>query len=109
MLSEFKDMLNRTLGRINPVKNWIELTFPDVRSIHLSPYTAWRRARQFEPDEIGKILRRHEIKPDRIEWFVSIVFDAKKDGLLRFFVDFLKLNGVIIKELYSLPKMDESI
>lgn len=33
-------------------------------------------------------------------WFSVIVFVLKKDGLIRFCVDYRKLNDVIIKDVY---------
>ena len=33
----------------------------------------------------------------------------KKDGLLRFCIDLRKLNSRIVKDAYSLPKLDETL
>lgn len=40
------------------------------------------------------------------EWAIRIVFVPKKDGLLRFFVDFPRLNAVKVRDSFFLLRMD---
>lgn len=36
-----------------------------------------------------------------------IVFASMKDGFLRFYVDYRKLNSVTVRHIYCIPGMDE--
>lgn len=54
MLSDFKDMWDGDLARIITLKHRINLISLDVLLIHLPPYRAGPRAREFKRHEIYK-------------------------------------------------------
>ena len=43
------------------------------------------------------------------EWAAPVLFVPKKDGKLRFCIDYRKLNSMTVKDTYPLPRMDECI
>ena len=43
------------------------------------------------------------------EWSTPVLFAPKKDGKLRFCIDYRKLNSMTTKDTYPLPRMDEYI
>ena len=43
------------------------------------------------------------------EWAAPVLFAPKKDGKLRFCIDYRKLNAMTVKDSYPLPRMDECI
>lgn len=45
------------------------------------------------------------IEPTQTEWTAPIVFTSKKDGLLRYFVDYRKLNNLTRHNSYAIPRM----
>ena len=49
------------------------------------------------------------VEPSESEWASPIVFALKKDGSLRFFVDYRRLNKATIRDSYPIPRMDECI
>lgn len=49
------------------------------------------------------------MEPAQTEWAVPVPFAAKKDGTLRFCVDYRRLNDVTIRDPYRLPRMDKRI
>lgn len=49
------------------------------------------------------------IEPSRSDWCSPVVFVAKKDGSLRFCVDFRYLNSVSRLDSYPTPRIDELI
>lgn len=51
----------------------------------------------------------HEIQPVQTERAASIVLDSKKDGDLRFCIDYRKLSAFTARDCYPLPRMDECI
>src|ERR1700730_18576535 len=47
------------------------------------------------------------IRPSDGEWASPVLFVKKKDGSLRFCVDYRKMNAKTIKYTYPLPHIDE--
>ena len=50
---------------------------------------------------------RKVIKPSKSPWASPILLADKKNGKIRFCIDFRALNKVTKKDSYPLPKMDE--
>ena len=65
--------------------------------------------REHEKAEIDNMLKAGVIEPSSSEWASPIVFGPKKDGKLRFCVDYRKLNALTIRDSYHIPRMDECI
>ena len=108
MLSEFKDMWSGRLGKIGATKHRIELK-PGARPIYQAPYRAGPIAREKEKTEIDRMLRAGVIEPTSAEWASPVVFAPKKDGTMRFCVDYRKLKAATVRDSYLLPRMDECI
>lgn len=66
-------------------------------------------ARHFPASEINEMLLAKGIESVTTKWVANIVFTSKKDGSLRFCVDFRKLSTVLIPSTYLLYRMDEGI
>ena len=56
---------------------------------------------------IDDILEKGIIQPSSSPWVSSIVLVPKKDGQLRFCVDYRKLNSVTKKDQYPLPHIED--
>ena len=56
---------------------------------------------------IMKMARRKVIRPSTSAWASPIILADKKNGKIRFCVDFQKLNSVMVQDAYPLPRMDE--
>lgn len=60
--------------------------------MHSALYSSIPASRQLEKTEIDKMLQLGEIEPEQTEWMSPIFFVPKKDGALRFFVEYRRLN-----------------
>ena len=49
------------------------------------------------------------IRPSQSPWCNAVVLVRKKDGLLRFCIDFCRLNAQTKKDTYPLPRMQETM
>ena len=87
MLSEFKDMWSSRLGKIDSTKHPIELK-PGARPIYQAPSRARPIAREKEKTENDRMLRVGVIEPTSAEWASPVILVLKKDGTMRFCVDY---------------------
>ena len=92
------------MGRTNLVKHHIKLTDP-------VPFKeAYRRIPPQMYDEVKthlqEMLDLGDIRPSNSSWASAIVLVRKKDGRLRFCIDLRKLNNRMIKDAYSLPRIE---
>jgi hypothetical protein len=58
---------------------------------------------------LGKMLDAKLIEPSVSEWASPPVLIRKRDGTVRYAIDYRKLNSVTKKEVYPLPLIDECI
>jgi transposase InsO family protein len=59
--------------------------------------------------EIQRMLDTGVIKPGHSPWSSPVVLVRKKDGKIRFCVDYRRLNSVTVFDSYPLPRVDETI
>ena len=55
------------------------------------------------------MLKQRFIELSTSEWAAPVVFAPKKDGSLRFCIDYRRLNTLTIRDSYPIPRMDECI
>ena len=55
------------------------------------------------------MLNNKVIQPSQSPWASRIVLVKKKDGKLRFCVDYRALNSITKKDVYPLPRIDDSL
>ena len=58
---------------------------------------------------IQEMLDGGAIRPSQSPWCNAVVLVRKKDGLLRFCIDFRRLNARTKKDAYPLPRMQETM
>jgi hypothetical protein len=56
---------------------------------------------------LDQLLNLGLIRPSDGKWSSPVLFVSKKDGSLRFCVDFRKLNAKTVRDTYPLPHIDE--
>jgi len=60
-------------------------------------------------EEIEQILKDGIIKKSKSPWISSVVLVSKKDESIRFYVDYKKVNNLIIEDAHPLPVVNDII
>ena len=110
VLNKWSDIFSSSstdLGRTNLVQYEIKLTddtpFKDpYRRIPPSMYEEVRL-------HLKEMLEADAIRPSQSPYSSNVVLVRKKDGSLRFCIDFRKLNSRTVRDAYTLPPIDDTI
>ena len=112
LLKEYHDMFSlekRDMGHTNATEHKIVLKDPDT------PPFKEHFCRILPPqlDEVREHLKlmldAGVIRPSNSPWCNAVVLVRKKDGSLRFCIDFRKLNSLTVKDSHPLPRICETL
>lgn len=84
MLSGFESMWDGHLVPINFAKHRGKVSPADAKLVHSAPYQPGPEAREFDKNEIDRLLSKGFIERDQTVWAASIVLAPKKNGFLCF-------------------------
>ena len=73
------------------------------------PYRVEFKNRHVIEEEVEKMLSIDLIEPAKSPWSSPVVLIPKKDGSVRFCVDFQKVNSVTVRDAFPLPRIDDII
>ena len=94
-------------GKTDLVKHEIETenTLPIKQHMRRIPF----HLRPEADAEVSKMLKAGVIEPSSSPWSAPVVLVRKKDGTIRYCIDYRKLNEVTKKDSYPLPRIDDSL
>ena len=112
LLKEYHDIFfleKQDMGHTKAVEHKIILKDPDT-----PPFK--ERFRRIPPPQLDEV-REHlklmldagVIRPSNSPWCNAVVLVRKKDGSLRFCIDFRKLNSLTVKDSHPLPRICETL
>ena len=110
LLAAYSDVFaaNKTdFGRTNQIQHKIDTAgaIPIRQRNRRIPPAQREKTTQMLQDMMSKQI----IKPSTSPWASPIVLVRKKDGTLRFCVDYRKLNALTRKDAYPLPRIDDAL
>ena len=108
------DTLLRRFQKIFGVAGTLEAANVDPMNIvtegspvHQRAYQIPHRKKHLADEEIDKMLQMGIIRPSSSPWASPILLVPKKDGSVRFCVDYRKVNSVTVKDRYPLPRIQD--
>ena len=107
LFKEFQDVFSQgddDLGNTPLLEHGIETHGPPLRQ------PCWRQnpaVRREEMTQVQQMLSSNVIRPSNSPWASPVVMVRKKDGSLRFCVDFRQLNAATVKDAHPLPRIDD--
>ena len=108
LLEEYKALWAGQLGKVDVTSHRIEVT-PGARPRRAQPYRASHASRDIFAKEVQRQRDFGVIEPSSADWAFPVVLAPKPDGTVRFCVDFRRLKGVTVRDVYPLPRMDDCI
>lgn len=75
--------------------------------VYTPPYRVSYKDEQLQREEIDKLLKQGIVEESTSPWSSPIVLVRKKDGSVRFCIDFRKLNNITTKDAFPLPRIDD--
>jgi transposase InsO family protein len=79
------------------------------RPISAAPYQTTPERREFISQEVVKLVNSGQISPSTSPWASPVVLVMKKDGSVRFCIDYRRLNAVTKRDCYPLPRIDDAL
>ena len=107
LFKEYQDVFSQgdeDLGNTPLLEHGIETHGPSLRQPYRRQNPAVRRE---EMAQVQQMLSSNVIRPSNSPWASPVVMVRKKDGSLRFCVDFRQLNAATVKDAHPLPRIDD--
>ena len=109
-LYEYEDIFvgpDGVLGRTDIIKHDIDTT--SSRPIKHAPRRMSPHQQEIISQEVDKMLKSGVITESDSPWASPVVLVRKKDGSVRFCIDYRKLNNVTLKDAYPLPNIEDAV
>ena len=107
LFKEYQDVFSQgddDLGNTPLLEHGIETHGPPLRQPYRRQNPAVRRE---EMAQVQQMPSSSVIRPSNSPWASPVVMVRKKDGSLRFCVDFRQLNAATVKDAHPLPRIDD--
>ena len=81
----------------------------NARPTNQAPYRAGPKEREIIEIQVDQMLVDNIIRPSKSPWASPVVLVHKKDGSIRFCINYTKLNAVTKRDVYPLPRIDDTL
>lgn len=110
LVQEFADCFAKTSKvRRTPVTKHRIITDESARPMRQQPYRVSPKEREAIQKQVKEMLEDDVIQSSKSAWASPVVLVRKKDNTLRFCVDYRKLNSVTKRDVYPLPRIDDTL
>lgn len=105
VVKSYQSVFNANPGRTSVSEHYIHVAEPTP--IRQKPYRLPYSRRKVVEEEVQKMLEAKVIRPSCSPWASPIVLVEKKDGTVRFCMDYRKVNSVTKFDAYPMPRIEE--
>ena len=110
LLSEFTDSFAKSKNDLSITSvDKHSMTMASQQRVKMGPGRLPLAKRKALKCELDRLLSLGVIEPSSNSWASPVVLVTKKDGSLRLCVDYRKVNDLLIKDSYPLPRIDDSL
>ncbi|KAI9554949.1 hypothetical protein GHT06_020230 [Daphnia sinensis] len=110
LLNDFHDLFaskDSELGNTNLIKHTIDTQ--GRGPLRQRPYRVTNNQRKLLDDKVQEMLEADVIRYSHSPWASPVVLVEKKNGEVRFCVDYRKLNSITKKDSFPMPRIDETL
>lgn len=110
LLSEYRDLL-----AVNPsapgTTHWVthSINTGNSRPINQAPHRTSAKEKLYVEEKVGEMKDDGIIRLSKSPWSAPVILVKKKDGSIRFCIDYRKLNEVTERDVYPLPRIDDCL
>ena len=110
ILQKYEHLFDGTLGEFNMEPISLHLMDKGCKPVHARPYTVPRSVEQQLRKEIARLVEIGVLEEDYTsEWASPTFAIAKKNGTIRVVSDFRKLNSLLKRHPFPIPKIGDMI
>ncbi|CAF3358581.1 unnamed protein product [Rotaria socialis] len=107
LLLKYRTCFNEKTGRTSLTRHHIDTG--DSKPIKLRPYRVSPARQSIIYNQIQQMLQDGIIEPANGPYAAPVTLQPKKDGSLRFCVDFRQLNSATVRDVYPIPRIDDTL
>ncbi|CAM4912454.1 unnamed protein product [Rotaria socialis] len=107
LLLQYRACFNEKPGRTSLTQHHVDTG--NSNPIKLRPYRVSPVRQNTISSQIQQMLTDGIIEPANGPYAAPVTLQPKKDGYLRFCVDFHQLNSVTVRDVYSIPRIDDTL
>ncbi|CAF5133428.1 unnamed protein product, partial [Rotaria magnacalcarata] len=107
LLLQYRACFNEKPGRTSLTQHHIDTG--NSKPIKLRPYRVSPVRQNTISSQIQQMLTDGIIEPANGPYAAPVTLQPKKDGSLRFCVDFRQLNSVTVRDVYPIPRIDDTL
>ncbi|GJZ08362.1 hypothetical protein Tco_0542645, partial [Tanacetum coccineum] len=109
IVKDFPEVFCENLSGIPPARQvefQIDLV-PGIAPVVRAPYRLAPSEMKELAEQLQELSENGFIRPSSSPWGAPILFVKKKDGSFRMCINYRKLNKLIVKNRYPLPRIDD--
>jgi hypothetical protein len=108
LVYEFRDIFTDEPGFCQKVAHTINTG--DHPPISVPPFREPLALRQLTKEYVANLLKKKLVRPSKSPWAAPVLIIPKKEtGKWRFVVDYRKLNKIVPRDSFPLPRIDDSL
>lgn len=108
LVKVYYDVFRKQNGRTTVLRHQINV-IPGSKPYNSPPYRYSPAKRLIIEQNLEEMKAQGIIEPSKSPWASPVVLAPKKDGSIRFCVDYRKLNSITTRDAYPIPRIDDTL